>query len=298
MPGGIHPPLEVIASWPAGNYIDPPTRPKAVLIVACVFGPLSLGILIVRLWVRIRIQHNTGLDDWLMLAAIFPMIALTVLFPLATEVYGFNKHVWDVNPALFVPQRKLIMAIEVIFCVAVGLIKVSILLFYRRISSRAVSYCFRWATRITITFIVTYSIAFTLVPIFGCHPISAFWDQLNFVKLATGYKYKCFNEGADVFAAGLISAVQDFITAILPTFLYWKLHIPLRQKIALFGIFAIGYCVVAISAIRTWLSWRIFFETYDVTWAAWDNWLWSMLELHVGAMCANAPALKVFFKHF
>jgi hypothetical protein len=190
------------------------------------------------------------------------------------------------------------MVIETVFCVGSGLIKVSILLFYRRISSRAISTGFRWATWISIGFIVAYSIAFTLMPIFLCNPISAFWDQTDVFKAAKGYKYKCLNEGADVFAAGVISSVQDLITAMLPTFLYWNLQIPFRQKVALFGIFAIGYFVVAIGAMRAYASWQIFFETYDVTWVAAHNWLWTMLELHIGAMCANAPALKVFFVQF
>lgn len=188
------------------------------------------------------------------------------------------------------------MAIESIFCVASGLIKVSILLFYKRLGSRAVSKTFLWVTRLTITFITAYSIAFTLVPIFGCQPISAFWDQVDPVKTGNGYTYKCFDEGADVFSAAVISSAQDLLTAVLPTFLYWNLQIPIRQKIVLFGIFAVGYGVVAIGALRSYYSWQIFYETYDVTWVAWFTWIWTFLEIHMGAFCANAPALKVFFK--
>lgn len=190
------------------------------------------------------------------------------------------------------------MAILCIFCTASGLIKISILLFYRRLSSRVVSKRFRWATWITIGFIAAYTVALTLAPIFGCDPISAFWDQANYNKLIKGYKYRCFDEGADVFSASVISTVQDLITAILPTFLYWNLRIPVRQKIALFGIFAVGYGVAALGALRAYYSWQIYYSTYDVTWVTWDLFLVTMLELHVGCFCANAPTLKVFFKHF
>ncbi|KAL5410926.1 hypothetical protein PMIN06_002491 [Paraphaeosphaeria minitans] len=295
MPGGIHPPLSVILQWPKPNYISPVTRPNVATIVACVFGPLTTLLLFARLWVRIRVQRNAGLDDWLMIAAIVPLGALTVIIPLASDVYGFNKHVWDVQPHFYVIERKYVLAIETVFCVASGLIKVSILLFYKRLGSRAVSNTYRWAIRLTIVFITAYSIAFALVPIFGCQPISAFWDQTDIIKTAMGYEYKCFNEGADVFSACMISTAQDLLTAILPTFLYWKLQIPIRQKIALFGIFAIGYGVVAIGALRSYFSWKVFFETYDVTWFTWYTWNWTLLEIHMGAMCANAPALKMFF---
>ena len=185
------------------------------------------------------------------------------------------------EPQYYVVQRKLVLTIETVFCVASGLIKISILLFYRRLSSRVVSRTFQWATWISIYFIAAYSIAFTLVPIFICTPVSAFWDQNNIAKIAEGYTYKCLNEGADVLAAGVISSIQDLLTALLPTFLYWNLKIPLRQKVALFGIFATGYCVVAIGVLRAYASWRIFFSTYDVTWVAGENFLWTMLELHM-----------------
>lgn len=72
----------------------------------------------------------------------------------------------------------------------------------------------------------------------------------------------------------------------------------MRQKIALFGIFAIGYGVAALGAMRAYYSWKIYYDTYDVTWYTWDLFLVTMLELHVGCFCANAPTLKVFFNHF
>jgi hypothetical protein len=152
-----------------------------------------------------------------------------------------------------------------------------------------------WAS---IIFIIAYSIALTLAPIFGCQPISAFWDQVNIIKVLQGYEFHCFDEGADVLAASIISAAQDLLTAILPTFLYWNLQIPFRQKLALFGIFAMGYGVVALGCVRAYYSWYTFYGTYDVTWSTWNLFLTCMLELHIGCLCANAPAMKVFFKHF
>jgi hypothetical protein len=176
------------------------------------------------------------------------------------------------------------------------LIKVSILSFYRQLSLRA-SPTFRWATWISIGFIVVYGIALTLAPILGCQPISAFWDSVNATKLLQGYRYHCFDEGAEVTVVSIVSTTQDLVTAILPTLLYWNLQIPLRQKVAIFRIFAIGYSVVALGALRSYYAWRTFYATYDVTWSTWDSTLIMMLEQHIGALCANAPSLKQFAKY-
>jgi hypothetical protein len=197
-----------------------------------------------------------------------------------------------------VASRKYVLVVQCVFCLAAGFIKVSILLFYRRLSSRVVSNIFRWTTWLAIGFIAAYTIALTIAPLLGCETLSAFWDQVDSTKLFQGYTYKCFDEGADIFAASIISTFQDFITAVLPTFLFWNLRIPVRQKIALFGIFAIGYGVVALGVLRAYYSWQTYYNTYDVTWVSWKLFLVSLLELHVGCFCANAPTFKVFFNHF
>jgi hypothetical protein len=56
-------------SWPRPNFVDPETRPNTMLIAACICGPITVGLLLARLWVRIFHQRNPGWDDWLMLAA-------------------------------------------------------------------------------------------------------------------------------------------------------------------------------------------------------------------------------------
>lgn len=42
--------------------------------------------------------------------------------------------------------------------------------------------------------------------------------------------------------------------------------------------------------------WKIFNDTYDVTWMSWEGWLWTNIEVCLGIVVASAPALKVFFR--
>ncbi|KAH8714071.1 hypothetical protein GQ44DRAFT_829934, partial [Phaeosphaeriaceae sp. PMI808] len=300
MLGGVSPPIEQWLLWPTPNYIDPVTKPKHVLLVSCFFAPISIALLSMRLWVRISAQRSAGWDDWLMLASLFPLMALTVIFPLITEHYKFNRHMWDIEFDAFPKQRHFVMSVYTLFPLASGLIKMSVLLFYRRLSSRAVSPTFRWILRITIASIGIYTIIFVFIPVFLCSPISAFWDQQDFKVRSRpgGYTYKCTNEGATIVANGVVSTAQDFVAASLPAMLCWNLQMPFRQKVALYGIFAVSYFVVAAGVMRTYTCYHLFFETYDVTWVASDVYLWSVLELHLGSMCANAPALKAFYAHF
>jgi hypothetical protein len=207
-------------------------------------------------------------------------------------------HIWDVDVTLFTIQRKLILTIEILFVLATGLIKVSILLFFRRLGSRGVSKAFRTITWVAIGFTIASTIAFFISPLVGCRPISAYWEQSDVIEIIRGAKFNCNEEGAAITVAGVVSTVQDVITALLPNFIYWKAQIPIRQKVALMGIFATAYGVAAFGALRTYATWVLFYETYDVSWQLWEIWNWTLLELHIGVICANAPALKVFVTRY
>lgn len=64
-----NPPPSVIASWPTANYVNPVSRGPALLIVELTIGSIAIVTLLARLYVRIFKVNKSGLDDWLMLAA-------------------------------------------------------------------------------------------------------------------------------------------------------------------------------------------------------------------------------------
>jgi hypothetical protein len=63
MPGGFHPPPSVIATWPAPNYVNPESKGNQLLVVSSVFAILAIAVVLARLWVRVKIQRNAGIDD-------------------------------------------------------------------------------------------------------------------------------------------------------------------------------------------------------------------------------------------
>lgn len=216
----------------------------------------------------------------------------------ALEKYQFNRHVWDVEPAQFPLQRHIIFATYILFSLASGLIKISVLLFCRRLFTVTMSNTVKWLFRISLTLMIVYTIGYSMVPPLACHPMSDFWEQSDPVKILKGYKPHCYNEGADVVSNGVLSTVQDFVTALLPTILCWNLQTSLRERIAIYSLFAFSYTTVLVSALRTWNCYRIFYTTFDISWLVSENWTYVLLELHIGCICASAPALKVFFKQF
>jgi hypothetical protein len=144
--------------------------------------------------------------------------------------------------------HQITMVIEALYIVSTGLTKISILLFYRRLSTGAVSATFHWAVRGCIAFVICYMVTFLCTLFLGCLPINAYWDQVSIAWIVAphveGVDYRCFNEGANLLSASAISILQDFMACGMPMLLFWKLQMPRRQKIALGAIFGVGFLFV------------------------------------------------------
>jgi hypothetical protein len=76
--GGLDPPSEVILSWPAPNYDNPVRHSDSGPIAVIVFLVLSMLVYFARMWSRVVLTKTAGLDDWIMTAAIVPLIVGTV----------------------------------------------------------------------------------------------------------------------------------------------------------------------------------------------------------------------------
>ena len=63
------PPPDVVASWPAPNYINPQTRGPALIVVELLTVFISTVCIALRLYVKARIIHSVGWDDWLIIGA-------------------------------------------------------------------------------------------------------------------------------------------------------------------------------------------------------------------------------------
>lgn len=109
-------------------------------------------------------------------------------------------------------------------------IKATFLLQYQRVFSVG-GYInrFFWA----LIIVMAWSIASLLIAIFSCVPVEGFWDQ--------SVKAYCIPEHPwwEINSAG--NVITDFAVFCLPLPTLWKLHLPRGQKIALMGIFCLGF---------------------------------------------------------
>ena len=115
--------LEIVASWPEPNYVDPETRGNGVVVVSILFGLLGTIVTALRLLTRLYVTRTFGLDDWFIIvawvstlslilsfvlrliltAAQMSGIAMFVVMSIGSAQWGWNRHIWDI-PFSIIPQ--------------------------------------------------------------------------------------------------------------------------------------------------------------------------------------------------
>ncbi|PYH98970.1 hypothetical protein BO71DRAFT_370017 [Aspergillus ellipticus CBS 707.79] len=283
------PPASVLASWPTPNYVDPVTRGNSVLIVGIVFLALATLVTILRLYTRFRITCTPGFDDFLIVVALGFAIGMTVVTSLATTRWGWNRHIWDI-PLTWLPNvEKYNLAFQICFSMASSITKLSLLWFCKRLvgtGSKGLYWGYNVVLIIAMVIVTICCLLFLFISIFQCTPIHAFWD------LEPTYPYHCVNDGAAVFSASVVNIFTDFLSTVVPMPLIWNLKLPVRQRIAVISIFALGILVNVAGSLRTVYVWKSMIASYDSTWMGWPILLAASVEINIGLICASAPALR------
>lgn len=121
---------------------------------------------------------------------------------------------------------------ELFYIFILGLSKPSILAFYLRIFP---SDNFRRSCLSVISLTVLSTVAFLVVTLFHCYPISYNWN--GWKKESEG---KCTNLNAQTYATAAMNIVLDFCVLLLPIPWLLKLQVSLRKKINLILMFSLG----------------------------------------------------------
>ncbi|GME23723.1 Integral membrane protein [Neofusicoccum parvum] len=297
MGGGLRPPQSLLVEWATDREKYPygERRGPTMIILLAVLLAMTLTVVGARLWARCKVRRNAGLDDWLIVAALPVLLCYDACHVLGFFLYGIDRHAWEVTVPMAVNVRIVTWGISCSYMIITSLVKISILCFYRRLSEGSVTRSWIWIVRGFMGFVIAYAFVFTLMLFVDCRPFDAFWNKLN-PQWALAHNYTCFNEGADFIASAVVSVIQDAAVCILPLLVVRRLQMPRKQKLALAGLFGVGFFLCFCGIMRVAYMYIIYYKTYDTTWEAFPVWSWTLVETHFAIMCASAPALKLFFR--
>jgi hypothetical protein len=127
---------------------------------------------------------------------------------------------------------KSVYLLELLYFVEIALIKTTLLLFYLRIFPNE---NIKRLIKGTIWFNALSGLAFFLVGVFPCQPISHFWTRFG-----SGTAGTCVNLNALAWIHAALSIVIDFWMLALPLFEVFKLKLSWRKRLSVALMFFVG----------------------------------------------------------
>ncbi|KAK7908960.1 hypothetical protein PG985_014838 [Apiospora marii] len=268
------------------------SRQASVFGVGISFIVVIAALISVRMYVRMFVIKAVGTDDILMLIGTEQYQIFTFGLSVASMLaayYGVGKHIEDIPLADMVPMLQSVYSTRLLYCVAMFFVKQSLLVFYLRLDHRRVM---RWTVYGLMFVVAALNIASGVVLAISCFPPALFWDVEGVVDgecMAPGAQQAFYD------ANGYLNIITDIAIYVAPMPMLWNIQIPFRQKVALLGVFGLGFFSVAAGCVRFGYVRKLSGET-DMYFLLADSLNWCELEIYVAIFCGSAPALKVLLK--
>ncbi|KAL8931005.1 MAG: hypothetical protein Q9208_000107 [Pyrenodesmia sp. 3 TL-2023] len=191
-----------------------------IVVISIFFSVLATTAVFLRLYARRVKGVRFGLDDYTILPALALAIGLAV-----TNIIGLTFHLARGH------EVDCEFAVQLLSVGALTFTKISITLFYRRIFRGKL---FDVLVRVLSAVIVGWGIAFFFATLFECVPVSLVW------KTFYGEPRSCYVYFPMFIATAVTNMVIDFALIGLPWPMIWRLQMPLKQKVAVGGVFTLG----------------------------------------------------------
>ncbi|KAL1969780.1 hypothetical protein VTN77DRAFT_7289 [Rasamsonia byssochlamydoides] len=288
--------LAALEGWPEPNYVDPVTRGNGIIVTNIVFGVLGTLAVLLRVYTRVWITSTFGADDVLIALAAGFSLAMMITMSIASNKYGWDRHIWDIPPSKLSDSNKFNLIFQVTFSLASSLTKLSLLWFCRRLIGNGGKVTVNYhglALFGTIIFVSVCLVVFVLIMLLQCRPMKAYWD------LMPTYPYHCINGEAFILSASIMNTITDLLTTLIPISLVWRVKLPKRQRIAVISIFGLGILVNVAGAFRTFYVHRTMVaKDHDSTWVGWPTCITASVEIGLGLIVASVPALRPLINHY
>ncbi|KAI3343634.1 hypothetical protein F4824DRAFT_507434 [Ustulina deusta] len=244
----------------SGNPSPPEYIGWRLEIFVGIFTALQVIIVYLRFYARSLTASPYGLNDWLVLAALFSQLQGAV---------GYHtEYLEQTNPAAVTLFLKYLVAVSIWYVATIGISKLSICMLYRRLfpqRSVFVILC------ITVGILIGTSIAGVFAGFLACRPFWTNWGPPSIQKT------HCIDKQPLFVWSTLPNIITDVIMLAIPLPLVWRLQASTSLKIALTFTFLIGSIGLVASILRL----MVFYRTnafVDATYHAVELQIWTLAE--------------------
>lgn len=212
------------------------------MVVVSVLLFLAVFVVILRFYVRTYVLHNSGYDDYLILASLLiGFIAFGFYFKLFAS--GMGKHIYCLSPQQIMDTAEWSLLAQIFISIDLGLTKISVCIFILRVIKNAQRKLTRFIW-VLVSFVVATHIVQIVLFTIECRPIEAVWNPL--------IKGRCFSVHVTYMIAYLnfsLEAFADLVCAGIAIIVIQRLQMDIRTKLALCFLMGLGIftaaCVIA-----------------------------------------------------
>ncbi|KAF2996700.1 hypothetical protein E8E13_005231 [Curvularia kusanoi] len=277
-----------------------------VVIVGCVLTGLSTVIMALRYYCRWFLVGTVTATDHLMFTALIFTWGNLVVNYYQDETSSHTRPRLYKNPAKRPLMAKHVLGVlitwwmyRIVYVAALCFVKLSILYFFKSIASHRT---LRHVVNGTIGFVMIYSFGAVMAGILQCRNPSDAWNvdayfaQFDEVPNPNAPHIQCYDPTILFTATAAVNLFTDVVILLIPIPTLLSLSVPLRQRLALIGIFSIGVVAIVASSIRMRVM-TLWAESPNNS-AIYGNHLlmWGQVEINSGIISASIPFLRLLFK--
>jgi hypothetical protein len=243
--------MESLSNIPAGtpppgvtpNFVNPESRAPALVAVCILMIILSVPCVAVRIFIKLRISKNTGVDDWVALVGAIFTLGFTIYAIVVFSLPGNGPHIWNIPLSVYLESNYFLRMLftQILYPVSAYIIKLSLLLFYGRLFASPGTAMARYfiyggvgAMTVFYAILVALTIAF-------CAPNPSLINPQD----------NCVAKGGQVsWALSGVNIFSDFYILAIPLFIVSRLNMTSRKKWAVGAIFLLGLLYVLFRRVR------------------------------------------------
>jgi len=172
---------------------------------------------------------------------------------------------------------------EIGYTLLIGLLKISILLSYKRIFGH--NRLIAWYIHILMGLSAGWLVSCLLVIIFQCWPIEKVWNPMM--------EGGCIDLLAFLWATSISNFVLDWLILSVPLIPIWRLQLSTVKKVFVAGSFALGSIACIASTVRAAVTGTI--DPTDMSKSVFLASIWTYIEPTVAIISACLPFFSKFF---
>ncbi|KAI0861224.1 hypothetical protein F4860DRAFT_476338 [Xylaria cubensis] len=227
------------------NFTDPPnlnTYAHASLSLFLILSTVAVAGRIYARWFYLKCAH---LGDYLLVISYLLYVACVALVWKMTDFPGLFVHQWDFIVRDLITFLHISFVVSNVFVVCLPTLKVAICLEWIHLfSPKGTRNFVFWTSHLVIWLnVVFYFISLVLTNI-ACTPYERSWN-----KLLPGSCTRSDTAKTNL-ASAVINFVSDIIIFIIPQRTIWNLQMPLKKRLGVSVVFAVGIFAITAATVR------------------------------------------------